>query len=68
MSEWIKCINEMPGQGQTVLVFGGSKVVAAEYWIHEEGVHDADTGFCDINQDEVFPVTHWMPLPTPPAQ
>jgi hypothetical protein len=65
MSEWIKCINQMPAQGQKVLIF--TKLVeAGEYWEHEPGVHDGDTGFIDVNDDEVFPVTHWMPLPGAP--
>lgn len=66
MSEWIKCINQMPTQGQKVLTF--SKVVAVgEYWTHEPGVHDGDAGFIDANGDDVFPVTHWMPLPAGPG-
>ncbi|WP_416147008.1 DUF551 domain-containing protein, partial [Pseudomonas asiatica] len=27
-----------------------------------------DTGFCDENGDDIFPVTHWQPLPSPPAE
>ena len=66
MNEWRECLGATPKQGQKVLVFTGCVVLQAEYWIHEEGIHDADTGFCDLNQDELFPVTHWMPLPEPP--
>lgn len=68
MSDWIKCINSMPVQGQNVLVFGGADVSAAEYWIYEDGVHEAGSGFFDFSQCEVFPVTHWQPMPAPPAE
>ncbi|WP_416147007.1 DUF551 domain-containing protein, partial [Pseudomonas asiatica] len=27
-----------------------------------------DTGFCDENGDDIFPVTHWQPLPSPPTE
>lgn len=68
MSEWIRCDAAMPCQGQKVLIFTGKEVVAGEYWIHEPGVHDADSGFIDSNTDDLFPVTHWMPLPAPPTK
>lgn len=67
MSEWIKCINEKPLQGQKVLVAVNAKsVMAGEYWEHEPGVHDGDAGFIDFDCNDLFPVTHWMPLPSPP--
>lgn len=67
MSEWIKCLNEKPHQGQKVLVAVNAKsVMAGEYWEHEPGVHDSDTGFVDLDCNDLFPVTHWMPLPSPP--
>lgn len=62
---WIKCINEMPSQGQRIIVFS-DHVSTAHYWIHEPGVHDADTCFYDELDGEIFPVTHWMPLPESP--
>jgi len=63
---WTAISDQVPNQGQKVIVFNGSEVLSGEYWIHEDGVHDADTGFCDINQDDIFPVTHWMSFPEPP--
>ena len=69
MSGWIKCINEMPAQGQTVIAFSNAlKVLTATYWQHEPGIHDADSGFCNECGDDVFPVTHWQPLPAPPTE
>jgi hypothetical protein len=68
MSEWIKCVNEMPAQGQTVIAFSNVVgVSAATYWQHEPGIHDGCTHFCAECGDEVFPVTHWQPLPEPPT-
>ncbi|WP_341519874.1 DUF551 domain-containing protein [Pseudomonas sp. G.S.17] len=66
MSEWRRLIDCEPHQGQPVLVFG-TITEAAEYWRHEPGVHDGDTGFFDANGDDLIGITHWMPLPQPPT-
>lgn len=66
MGEWIRAIDQMPDQGQRVLVFC-QEVEEATYWKHEPGVHEGDSGFCDMLDNEIFPVTHWMPLPAPPS-
>lgn len=69
MNQWIKCINEMSAQGQTVLAFSKAVgVSAATYWEHEPGVHDGDTTFCTECGDEVFPITHWQPFPDHPTE
>jgi hypothetical protein len=69
MSEWIKCIDALPHQGQTVIAFSKTiGVSVAQYWSHEPGVHDGDTSFCTELGDELFPVTHWQSLPDHPNE
>ncbi|PIK75002.1 DUF551 domain-containing protein [Pseudomonas plecoglossicida] len=58
----------MPHQGQRVLTYSGdTRIMVGQYFRHEPGVHDGDSGFSDENGDDIFPVTHWQPLPSPPG-
>lgn len=69
MNNWIRLMNRIPDQGQRVLVYSPDlRVMSAQYFLHDPGVHDGDTGFCDENGDDIFPVTHWQPLPSPPTE
>jgi hypothetical protein len=67
MNEWVELKGCRPKQGQTVLVCGPLVgVQSAQFWEHEPGLHEGDTGFIDSTDCEIFPVTHWMPMPEPP--
>ncbi|WP_105739367.1 DUF551 domain-containing protein [Cronobacter dublinensis] len=56
--EWIKCSERMPEAMVSVLVTGTWFHHAVSFW---------DGGsWCDLDYE--LPVTHWMPLPTPPAE
>ncbi|WP_433963120.1 DUF551 domain-containing protein [Pseudomonas kurunegalensis] len=62
-------MDRIPDQGQRVLVYSPDlRVMSAQYFMHEPGLHDGDTGFCDESGDDIFPVTHWQPLPSPPTE
>ena len=67
MSEWIKCSDEMPEQGQKVLVFRPHA--------HEKPYKDPNYKICTYAGEDIFinshfehEITHWMPLPKPPTK
>lgn len=77
MSEWIKCSERLPGNGDTVICSGfifdkpenGRWIEPAVfedddfYAITTDGNGEACADF-DIN---MHPPTHWMPMPEPPT-
>jgi len=65
MSEWISVEERLPADMQTCLVARIGKV-ANMYWDEDDQCFRPD-GF-GFETDETFDdVTHWMPLPPPPA-
>ena len=78
LGRWIPCAERMPErQGEKCIVwikqtgrFGKdiSTCAIAEYWVHEPGTHDAETGwYWDDGLDVLKEPTHWMPVPGAPA-
>lgn len=63
--KWISVKDRLPKEGETVLVFG--------YW-HEKFQplmcylipHRKGEWFTNVAGQQVYTVTHWMPLPQPP--
>ena len=64
--EWFRFGSVIPDQGEKVLIWQRDLMVAGEYWMHEPGIHDGDSGFINHDGDDVFQVTHWMPQPKGP--
>lgn len=67
---WIKCSERLPGLGEQVLVRAGDHVFISEWMEIREAPVSFSTqtihvgyGFAD---DDLFEVTHWMPLPKLP--
>lgn len=65
VQKWIPVTERLPDEGETVLVFG--------YW-HEKfqplmcylSPHRKGEWFTTVAGQQVYTVTHWMPLPEPP--
>lgn len=60
MSEWISVKERLPAEGSRVLTYDGYAVCASEFddlRFHEPGCSDHMHAY----------VSHWMPLPDPPA-
>ena len=65
--KWISVEERLPKEGEEVLVFG--------YW-HEKfqplmcylSPHRKGKWFTTIAGQQVYTVTHWMPLPEPPKE
>ena len=76
MSEWIKCSERMPEDGDIVICVGFvfNKPENGQWvqpCIPEDGTFyaicsDSDGEFCADFDIEMHPPTHWMPLPEPP--
>lgn len=78
MSEWIKCSDRLPSEGQCVIASGnlyGDKDLGR--WV-EPVVYGDDSEFhpCTIDNDgelvadydaDMTSTTHWQPLPAPPT-
>lgn len=67
--EWIKCSERMPEVGMSVLMYRGYGVIAGRYTSNkyaktEKGRIPRFENFHGIQHD----ITHWMPLPEPPAE
>ena len=65
--EWISVKDEMPEQGQKVLVFRPHA--------HEKPYKDPNYKICTYAGEDIFinshfehEITHWMPLPKPPTK
>ena len=65
IQKWIPVTERLPKEGESVLVFG--------YW-HEKfqplmcylSPHRKGEWFTTVAGQQVYDVTHWMPLPEPP--
>lgn len=78
MSEWIKCSERMPNPGERCLFYrplaGNSQdevmaVKVAKYDMGQCWQSTVPDGSRPCNPSEGYcHVTHWMPLPPPPAQ
>jgi len=56
MSEWINVRNKLPDEGAEVLVFNVYLKIKSVIYTKKRGFH------------AMAPITHWMPLPTPPKE
>ena len=63
MTEWIKCIDRLPKDGERVLVYEISELTG-DHTIHIEYLYHEDED--DSQFEDGKGVTHWMPLPEPP--
>jgi hypothetical protein len=71
--EWVACLERLPTEGQTVLVWGLKEAelssnhygpsIGLVTWNNEEFSDCADTCYYGIWYTKI---THWMPLPEPP--
>jgi hypothetical protein len=60
---WIPVEERLPGPNEPVLIY--TEVLGR----HVASVDEEGEWFCDYGGEWLFPnVTHWMPLPEPPAQ
>lgn len=65
--QWIPVTERLPDEGEDVFVFG--------YW-HEKwqplkchySPHFKGQWFTSVSGQQVYAVTHWMPLPEPPQE
>jgi hypothetical protein len=66
--EWISVRDEMPNEGQTVLIFTAGESIGVGYFGGEEGwvVECMPWGEEEAEGDDIE-VTHWMPPPLPPS-
>lgn len=72
MSEWIKCSERMPKVGKPVLLWRSDDECFEIGWLNQrqsafdlEGYWEESSHWRDVG---IKDVTHWMPLPSPPAQ
>lgn len=65
--EWIKCSEQMPEPGKSVLYSSQGRVVAGHF---DDGRHMKKPVGKWIWLGRVYslPVTHWMPFPAPPSE
>lgn len=74
MSEWVKLKNgrPMPPHGERVLIFTGAAKVPTIFSAFREKGSDGSSSFWYEDDDDdsmtISAVTHWMPLPAPPAK
>ena len=59
-SDWVKCSERMPEEGQSVTVYDGDRM-----WI--DITYDFGDGLCFYYEDDGR-ATHWQPLPAPPLE
>ena len=57
-TDWVKCSERMPEEGQSVTVYDGDSM-----WT--DTAYDFGDGLCFYYDDDGR-ATHWMPLPAPP--
>ncbi|ELY6201956.1 DUF551 domain-containing protein [Cronobacter malonaticus] len=69
MSEWIKCSERMPELRQRVLVWNGYSVTECTYKRNEyaKTPKGREPRF-EFHAGIKHGITHWMPLPAPPAE
>lgn len=65
--EWIKCSDQMPKHGETVIFASGNRVLAGHY---DDGRYlKKPVGKWNwLGRIFSHPVTHWQPLPEPPTE
>ncbi|MBA5956281.1 DUF551 domain-containing protein [Pseudomonas lactis] len=75
MTEWIACSERLPLQVGEVEVFESIPVIATDGHIVRQCDFDAGNGvgtpwaqWNTYNEIPPSQITHWMPLPSPPAQ
>lgn len=66
MSEWISCKERLPEIGQRVIATNGTFTGEAYLRGHRKAFYRPYESEWEAVFDE--PVTHWMPLPIPPAK
>lgn len=67
--DWIKCSDRMPDVGcRVMVVMNGKHVTVASYtqWMGAKTERGRAPRFEDL-RGIVYGVTHWQPLPEPPA-
>lgn len=68
MSQWIKCSERMPEEGENVIVYDNLKQVHECFYLrYGDHVSWEIYSYNPSYYDEVN-VTHWMPLPEPPQE
>ena len=65
VSEWIKCSERMPEDGDSVLVIDLDRNIITQASLFECNFYPDAMDFC-IDYDDRLNVTHGMPLPAPP--
>jgi len=68
MSEWIKCSTRLPEISEDVLM----RVSCASYFNIEQGSYLGEGRWLNCwlssRNENLYPVTHWQPLPSSPKE
>lgn len=68
MTQWIKCSERMPEEGEDVIVYDNLRQVHEGYYLQYGDLVCWELySYSSSYYDEVK-VTHWMPLPEPPQE
>lgn len=66
MSEWISITDRLPEIGEDILI----RVKCSSYYNVEQGLYKGNNEWINcwfsIRNENLYRVTHWMPLPEPP--
>ena len=66
--KWISVKDKLPGEKQWVLI----RVACSDYFNVEQGMYRGDERWmncwCANRHNDLYPVTHWMPLPESPQE
>lgn len=65
MSEWVKCSERMPEEGEMVLTAFRGVVRSGVCKVVD--VIGGKCFVCELDRCHGIPATHWMPLPEPPS-
>ena len=68
MSQWIKCSERMPEEGEDVIIYDDLRQVHEGYYIQCGDYVSWEISSYDPSYYDEVNVTHWMPLPEPPAE
>lgn len=67
-SQWISVKDKLPKEKQWVLI----RVACSDYFNVEQGMYRGDgrwmNCWCANRHNDLYPVTHWMPLPESPTK